>query len=108
TSLNKKKSGPGKLKKHLVHLFILPAFLLYGIFQFYPLVSAAWNSLYSFNGFEREQFIGVENFIRLFTEEPYKKFFFNAFKHNWIYFFVTVFTQLLISLLLATIIHSKI
>lgn len=97
-----------KIKKHLVHLFLLPAVLLYGIFQLYPLISAALNSLYSFNGFDREKFIGFNNFITLFTEKPYNEFFFNAISHNWIYFFVTVITQLIVSLVLALIIHSKI
>ncbi|MBM7601904.1 raffinose/stachyose/melibiose transport system permease protein [Virgibacillus halotolerans] len=95
-------------RKHLVHLFLLPAVLLYGVFQLYPLISAAFNSLYSFNGFDKNQFIGLQNFITLFKEKPYNTFFFNAFQHNWIYFFVTVLTQLAISLLLALIIHSKI
>lgn len=102
---NKRKN---RYKKHLVHLFILPAALIYGVFQLYPLISAALNSFYSFNGFERVDFIGFQNFITLFTEKPYKDFFLNAFSHNWIYFFVTVITQLIISLILALIIHSKI
>ncbi|MBO1001765.1 carbohydrate ABC transporter permease [Pseudogracilibacillus auburnensis] len=97
-----------KIKKHLVHLFLLPAVLLYGIFQLYPLITAALNSLYSFNGFDREKFIGFKNFVTLFTEKPYNEFFFNAISHNWIYFFVTVITQLIVSLILALIIHSKI
>jgi raffinose/stachyose/melibiose transport system permease protein len=95
-------------KKHLVHLFLLPAALLYGVFQLYPLIMAALNSFYSFNGFDRGAFIGLDNFVTLFTEKPYNDFFFNAIGHNWIYFIVTVVTQLLISLLLALIIHSKI
>lgn len=103
-----KRKRKNKYKKHLVHLFLLPAALLYGIFQLYPLMSAALNSLYSFNGFDRQEFIGLDNFIILFTKQPYNEFFFNAFGHNWIYFFVTVLTQLIISLVLALMIHSKI
>lgn len=103
-----KHKRKNKYKKHLVHLFLLPAALLYGIFQLYPLIAAAFNSLYSFNGFDRSAFVGIENFITLFTEKPYNEFFFNAIGHNWIYFFVTVLTQLVVSLMLALIIHSKI
>lgn len=104
----KKNKRKNRYKKHLVHLFLLPAVLLYGTFQLYPLISAALNSFYSFNGFDRQSFIGLENFITLFTEKPHNEFFFNAISHNWIYFFVTVITQLIISLILALIIHSKI
>ncbi|MEI3614265.1 carbohydrate ABC transporter permease [Pseudogracilibacillus sp. SO30301A] len=102
------RRGTLKIKKHLVHLFLLPAALLYGVFQLYPLITAALNSLYSFKGFDRQDFIGLNNFITLFTEKPYNEFFFNAISHNWIYFFVTVITQLIVSLILALIIHSKV
>lgn len=104
TPLKKKKN----YKKHLVHLFLLPAVLLYGVFQLYPLLTAVVNSFYSWNGFDKDTFIGLDNFITLLTESPHKETFINAFKHNWIYFFVNVFSELAIAFLLALLIHSKI
>lgn len=95
-------------KKHFVHLFLLPAVLLYGIFQLYPLFNAAINSFYSWNGFDRDQFVGLENFRVLLTEQPYNEFFLNAFKHNWIFFGVSFFSHLALSFILALIIYSKI
>ncbi|WP_245579695.1 carbohydrate ABC transporter permease [Alteribacter aurantiacus] len=108
TAKTVKKKKKGKYKKHLVHLFLLPAVLLYGVFQLFPLITAALNSFYSWNGFTRDSFVGVDNFITLFTQDPYRQFFFNAFQHNWIYFFVTVLTQLVIAFILAVIIYGSV
>lgn len=95
-------------KKHLAHLFLLPAALIYGVFQLYPLLSAVFNSFYSWNGFDRDAFIGLKNFITLLTEKPYNKTFLNAFQHNWIFFVVKVFADLLVAYMLALLIHSRI
>jgi raffinose/stachyose/melibiose transport system permease protein len=96
------------LKKHLVHLFILPALFFYTFFQVIPIGSALLNSLYSFRGFHRDQFIGLENFIILFTQSPYKETFLNAFGHNWIYFVVTFFSKIVVAFILALLIYSRI
>lgn len=103
-----RKKKKRNYKKHLAHLFLLPAALLYGVFQLYPLLTAVFNSFYSWNGFDRDTFIGFKNFIVLLTEKPYNKTFLNAFKHNWIFFFVKVFADLFVAYLLALLINSKI
>jgi len=105
--VNKHIKRKFKWKKHLVHLFLLPAVLLYGIFQLYPLITAVINSFYSWNGFNRDTFIGIDNFIVIFTESPFKETFFNAFKHNWVFFIVNVFSELVIAYILALIINSR-
>ncbi|MGM8215107.1 carbohydrate ABC transporter permease [Bacillaceae bacterium W0354] len=104
----KTKKKKFNFRKHSVHLFLLPAVILYAVFQFIPLVNAALNSLFSWKGFTRDAFIGLDNFINLFTQEPYKTFFWRAFGHNWQYFIGTVLTQLLISFVLALIIYTKV
>ncbi|WP_141603990.1 carbohydrate ABC transporter permease [Terrilactibacillus laevilacticus] len=95
-------------RKHLVHLFLVPAILIYGVFQVYPLISAVINSFYSWQGFNRVAFVGLENFKTLFTQEPFKGTFLNALKHNFIFFIVSVFSELIVAFLLALLINSKI
>jgi raffinose/stachyose/melibiose transport system permease protein len=68
-----KKEKKFNIRKYSVHLFLLPALLFYTIFQVYPIFSALLNSFYSFKGFHRDEFIGLENFIVLFTESPHKE-----------------------------------
>ncbi|WP_252502226.1 carbohydrate ABC transporter permease [Sporosarcina sp. Marseille-Q4943] len=96
------------VKKHFLHLFLLPALIFYVGFQVYPILAAFVNSFYSFKGMVKQDFIGLENFIRLFTEEPYNNIFKNAFWHNIIYFIGTVLTKLVLAFALALLINSRI
>lgn len=107
TSSTKKGRG-WNIRRYLVHIFVLPALFFYTFFQVIPIFTALLNSLYSFKGFHRDQFIGLENFITLFTQSPYKETFLNAFGHNWIYFVVTFFSKIVVSFVLALIIYSRI
>ncbi|GAA0368370.1 carbohydrate ABC transporter permease [Bacillus horti] len=103
-TIKKKKN----MKKHLVHLFLLPALLFYIVFQIYPIFTAFLNSFYSFNGFTRDAFIGIQNFVTLLTQSPYKETFTNALNHNWIVFVVSFFSKLVVAFILALLLHSKI
>jgi len=96
-----------KLAKHLVHLFLLPALVFYVGFMVYPIASALLNSLFAWNGLVRGQFIGLDNFIRLFTESPHKETLYNAFWHNVFFFLVAVPAKLIVAYSLALVIHSK-
>lgn len=96
------------IKKHFLHLFLLPALIFYVGFQIYPIITAFVNSFYSFKGMVRQDFVGMENFVRLFTEEPYNTMFTNAFWHNIIFFVGTVLTKLILAFLLALLINSRI
>ncbi|CAM5796917.1 MULTISPECIES: carbohydrate ABC transporter permease [Brevibacillus] len=95
-------------KKHLVHLFLLPALIFYVWFQVFPIFSAFWNSFYSWNGMQRGSFAGLENFVRLFTESPFKEMFYRGFGHNVIFFILTVVSKLIVAFFLAMLINSKI
>jgi raffinose/stachyose/melibiose transport system permease protein len=103
-----KKEKKFNMRKYSVHLFLLPALLFYTIFQVYPIFSALLNSFYSFKGFHRDEFIGLENFIVLFTESPHKETFVNAISHNWVYFVITFFSKIVVSFILALLVYSKI
>ncbi|HET7626825.1 MAG TPA: sugar ABC transporter permease [Bacillales bacterium] len=106
TALNSKPSKPFKFKKHLVHLFLLPALLLYVVFQIYPILAAFYNSFFDFRGYVRMHFVGLNNFVKLFTESPYNERFFNAFGHNILYFCVVFFSELCLAFFLALLINS--
>ncbi|MDT3417845.1 raffinose/stachyose/melibiose transport system permease protein [Brevibacillus aydinogluensis] len=107
----KRQAAPRRglnLSKHLVHLFLLPALVIYVWFQVYPIFSAFLNSFYEWNGLKRGAFIGLENFVRLFTESPFKEMFFRGFGHNVIFFVGTIVAKLAVAFLLALIINSRI
>jgi len=96
------------LKKHLVHLFILPALVFYVGFLVYPILTAFFDSFFSWNGLVRGDFAGLNNYIRLFTEDPFHERFVNAIGHNAIFFLVTIVSKLVIAFCLAMLINSSI
>ena len=51
-----------------IYLFLVPTFTLLAVFTFYPILSAFWHSLYRWDGSTAE-FIGLENFIQMFTSD---------------------------------------
>ncbi|WP_338462081.1 sugar ABC transporter permease [Brevibacillus borstelensis] len=92
----------------LLHLFPLPAFILYTLFVVYPILSAFTYSMYEWKGIARGAFVGLQNFLTLFQVEPFNKLFWNAFGHNVIYFLVEMVVQNGIAFILAFLIYRKI
>ncbi|USG64470.1 sugar ABC transporter permease [Brevibacillus ruminantium] len=99
----------GKAKaRWLLHLFPLPALIIYALFVVYPIISAFTYSMYEWNGIARGAFVGIKNFLTLFQVEPFNKMFWNAFGHNVIYFVVEMVVQNGIAFALAYVIYRKI
>ncbi|GIP38847.1 sugar ABC transporter permease [Paenibacillus sp. J31TS4] len=96
------------LSRHLVHLFLLPALIFYVGFMIYPILQALLNSFFSWKGLTRGEFIGLNNFVRLFTESPFKETFTRALGHNVIYFVGTMLAKMIVAFILALFINSKI
>ncbi|MGL1893933.1 MAG: sugar ABC transporter permease [Spirochaetaceae bacterium] len=78
-------------KKHFKFLFafIFPAFIVYTIFMLLPILNSMRYSLFTGDGLILDEFVGLDNYIRLFTEERYYSKFWNAFGNN-IQFFIIV------------------
>lgn len=53
------------------YLYILPAFLVYGLFLLYPLVRAAQFSLYDWPGFGPSRFVGLGNYADLLGDSRF-------------------------------------
>ena len=45
---------------------VLPAILALALFRYYPVASAAWHSLFAWNGFTTGRFVGLANYHQLF------------------------------------------
>ncbi|MET3698288.1 carbohydrate ABC transporter membrane protein 1 (CUT1 family) [Bacillus oleivorans] len=103
-----KSINPGKRKRWSIHLFPLPALIIYGLFIVYPLLAALTYSFFEWNGIARGAFVGFKNFIDLFTLEPFSGMFWNAFQHNILYFVLQMIVQNGLAFLLAFIIYRKI
>ena len=76
----KTRSGQGKTRAALtIVAFVLPALLLYILFVLYPIVQAAFYSLYDWNGLgPLSKFVGLDNYRRLFADGVFHM----AISHN--------------------------
>jgi len=69
-------------------LYLAPAFIFYTVFMAYPLLDSLRLSLYSGNSAQSREFIGLGNFIRLFTDSQISERYWGAFFNTWIFFFI--------------------
>jgi ABC-type sugar transport system permease subunit len=71
-----------------VQLFVLPAVLIFAVFFAYPVISSFYISLTKWDGLNPElKFIGLDNFIKLWTDQHFWLAFKNTFKYA---FWVTI------------------
>jgi len=88
-------------------LFIAPAAVLFGIFVLYPMATAVTYSMYSWRGTSQEEFVGLANFVQLFTAEPYRSSVPRAFGHNLLMFGGAMIVQNSVGLFFAVILHRR-
>jgi len=86
--------------------YILPAFLVYAIFMAYPLVDSVRLSLYSGTTGTRE-FVGLANYVRLFTDSVVSTRFWTAFKNTWIFFAFHMGLQNVLGILFAVVLTNR-
>lgn len=103
-----KRARLGKWRGWGIHLFPIPALIIYGLFIVYPIAAALTYSFFDWQGIKRGAFIGFENFKNLFTLEPFAGLFWNAFQHNVLYFVLQMVIQNGLAFLLAFILYKKI
>jgi len=80
-----------KIKKvrFYIFLFLLPALIIYTAFMIFPLFNSMRMSFYTGSGIVPDQFCGFQNYVKLFTQFPFRDRLFSAFFNN-IKFFLMV------------------
>lgn len=91
---------------HIV-VFLLPALAIYTLFMIYPLLSSLWLSLNNKSAGGDAVFVGLANYVRLFTAPEFAATFWNALKNNVIFFAVHMVAQNPIGLLLAVLLTRR-
>lgn len=87
---------------HSLHslVWVVPAVLLIGIFIFYPLVSNAWLSFFTWSVFAPEHvFVGFDNFVRAFRDRSL----YTALFNNVAYAAVSLLVQVGLGLVIAAL-----
>lgn len=88
--------------RYLIAAFLLPAFALFAVILLYPMGAALGFSLFEWRGgMNLVGFAGLQNFVVLFTEEPYVTQLPRAFAHNLAILIGTLILQNSIGLFLA-------
>lgn len=66
------RNASTKEQARTAYLMLIPALMILGIFVFYPIVSAGYLSLTSWDGFNPEKpFVGLSNYIRLAEDKEF-------------------------------------
>nr|MDT0656882.1 sugar ABC transporter permease [Micromonospora sp. DSM 115978] len=88
--------------KYSPYLYIAPFFILFGVFGLYPMLRTGWMSLHDWNLIREDQeFIGLENFTTLVSDE----YFWNAVFNTFGIFLLSTVPQLLLALFLANLLN---
>jgi len=96
-----------KKPRYFILLFLLPAVLIYGLFAVMPIINSMFMSLYTGEGLIPNEFVGFENYVKLFTASPFKERFLNAFINNIQYFFMVLVFQNLGGFIIAILVTKK-
>ena len=91
-----------------IAFFVTPALLIVSVFILLPLFMSLFNSFFDWNQLLRGTFTGLGNFKKLFFTFPYNERFWNALKHNGIWFCCTMLIQNSLGLLFGYALSKKI
>lgn len=94
-----------KIRNNLTgYAFILPNLIGYTVFVFVPVIFSFILSVMSWDGSQRPmQFVGLENFVDIFGDRIFRR----ALLHTVSYALMTVLPTLVLALLLAVLLNSK-
>lgn len=96
--MTKKPKTKQQRKNDLIRLiwilfFVLPGMSIVVVFILLPLFMSLGNSMFSWTHFIRNDFVGLDNFRRLFTAFPHGERLVNALQNNLRWFVVTMLVQ---------------
>lgn len=87
-------------------LFVLPAVLVYVVFMAAPLFDSLRLSLYTGEGFTPTSFVGLQNYIDLFTNPLWRTRFLGALWHTCLFFAIHMLVQNSLGLFFANLLSA--
>lgn len=82
------KKGKGKqilrriAEERTSYLMLLPNIIMFAVFTVYPILWALRFMLYDYRGYGEPKFVGLDNFVRVFTRDPV---FWDSVKNTFVY-----------------------
>ncbi|WP_215730290.1 carbohydrate ABC transporter permease [Alkalispirochaeta alkalica] len=93
-----------RIKKYWsCYVFIAPFFLLFFVFQFFPILWSFWLSFRKWNGLGPAEFVGLQNYIHLLTD----RMFLNALGNTAIYWASGILIMIPIALVIAGLLNYR-
>ncbi len=97
------------MKKKRAYIgFIAPGFLIYTVLMIIPICCAIYYSFFEWSGIGPMEFIGLDNYKKLFTDPRMSHIFFNALKNNMKYLLCVLFIITPLQIFLAYMLHIKV
>lgn len=94
--------------KKAILSFLLPALLVYTIVVFFPILWSAFHGFFLWNGFGNKKFIGLSNYIKLFTNERnFWPIFIQTFVYTGLQIVFQVGGGLLMAILLSALVRGR-
>ena len=90
-----------------IAVFLLPAVLIYSLFMIYPLMTSLWLSLNNQENNGPPFFVGLANYVRLFTAPEFSGPFWNALWNNVKFFIIHMVVQNPVGMLLAVLLSRR-
>lgn len=90
--------------KKAICFFVIPTLFVFLVIVFLPIFISVYYSTLNWDGIGKGTFIGIDNYIKLFSDDVFLKSILNSF----LFAFASIFIQLSISLVLALILASGI
>jgi raffinose/stachyose/melibiose transport system permease protein len=88
-------------------LFALPALIVYATFMAFPVINSMRLSFFTGSGYSLDNFVGFDNYIRLFTDPDISARFWKAFGNSWIFFGIHMLVQNVLGLAFALILSGR-
>lgn len=89
--------------KKAIVIFMAPAFLLFTLIVFVPIIQVAYYSLCEYNALNKPSFIGVKNYIDLFQKDAIMR---TALKNSIFFMIFSAITQQIVGLVLAVLLTN--
>ncbi len=89
--------------KKAIIIFIAPAFIMFTLILFIPIIQAFYYSLCDYSALTKPEFIGINNYIKLFTEDETMRI---ALKNSIFFMIFSAVTQQIIGLGLAVLLTN--
>ena len=99
------KSRAGRKEERTAYLCLIPAFLGVSLISYLPTLAVFVLSVFKWNGLSSPEFVGMDNFQRIFTKDIY---FTDSIKATILYALLAVVGAIIYSLLVALLLNMKI